>query len=117
MGDVKGNFTIEFVRRLRGSSPRDIALWFEQVVWLARRYIYACQLDGDLLLVLDNNIVQDFKHQQKPDRRLRALAFVAFCRFVAGWSPRPTRVALSAVTVYEQGCAHPFQLGLGGSGR
>jgi hypothetical protein len=67
-------------------------------------YGWACQLPGEMVLVVDNSIIQDFKHQSAPKqevRRARAMAFVAFCRFVDCWSTRASCLAITPVAVYE----------------
>lgn len=68
----------------------------------ADQYAFAYQMRGDIDLVLDNSVIQSFKHRDAdPSRGLRALAFVAFCRFVTGWSDRPTSLAISPFAIYE----------------
>ncbi|MFM0285057.1 hypothetical protein [Paraburkholderia megapolitana] len=65
-------------------------------------YATGYQLGGPIYLVLDNSIIQDFKHKESdPKRALRAHAYTAFCRFVTGWSDRKTHIAVSPVAVYE----------------
>lgn len=54
-------------------------------------------------LVLDNSIIQSFKHRAtKPNRNLQALSYTAFTRFVTGWSDRQTYLAVtSPAALYE----------------
>lgn len=53
-------------------------------------------------LVLDNSIIQSFKHRvTKPNRDLQALSYTAFTRFVTGWSDRETYLAVTPVALYE----------------
>jgi hypothetical protein len=95
-------FVDEMVSRLSGRNDGDIGTFFNQTMWLVDRYATGYELDGPLYLVLDNSLIQDFKHQQNNAKRaLRALAFTAFCRFVSGWSDRPTYLAISPVAIYE----------------
>lgn len=71
-------------------------------MWLINTYASGYELGSPLFLVLDNSIIQDFKHQKADSgRALRALAYATFCRFVRGWSDRQTSLAVSAVAVYE----------------
>jgi hypothetical protein len=96
------NFIAEFSARLAGRTEGEVATFFDLVLQFLGTYASGYELSGPIHLVLDNSIVQDFKHRAtKPQRELRALAYSAFCRFVAGWSDRETSLALSPMAVYE----------------
>ena len=95
-------FVDEMVPRLSGRDDNDLGTFFNQTMWFVHRYAAGYELDGPIYLVLDNSLIQDFKHQQSNAKRaLRALAYTAFCRFVSGWSDRPTCLAISPVAIYE----------------
>lgn len=95
-------FVAEFSHRLRGLTESEMVLFTRFTRMFADRYTFAYQICGDIDLVLDNSIIQAFKHRDRePSRALRALAFVAFCRFVTGWSDRPTSLAISPFAIYE----------------
>lgn len=96
------NFVSEFIHRLISRSDPEIAELFHYAMWFAKRYAVGYELDGPLYLVLDNSVIQAFKHRgSQPKRGLHSLAYVAFCRFVSGWSDRPSYLALSPVAIYE----------------
>ena len=83
---------------------RELYDFYVNATTLVHSYTWACQLPGELALVTDNNIIQDFKHQNSPkqgNRRARALAFAAFSGFVREWSDRKTHIAISPVVIYE----------------
>jgi hypothetical protein len=107
-------FVDEMVSRLSGRDDGDLGTFFNQTMWLVHRYAAGYELDGPLYLVLDNSLIQDFKHQQNNAKRaLRALAFTAFCRFVSGWSDRHTCLAISPVAIYEHlGRPHVTSIGV-----
>ena len=95
-------FITEFSQRLGGLTEAELATFFDHTLWFLRRYAAGCQLPGPIFLVLDNSLIQDFKHRSiAPARGLRALAYTAFCRFVTGWSDRATTIVLSPMAVYE----------------
>ncbi|HXU93770.1 MAG TPA: hypothetical protein VFP33_08955 [Gallionella sp.] len=92
----------EISAHLRGLSDADLYRFFTLTKWWVQCYASGYELDGPLFLVLDNCIIQDFKHRKtKADRALKALAYTTFCRFVKGWSDRPTYLAVTAVAIYE----------------
>ena len=96
------NFIAEFGARLAGRTEQEVGTFFDLVLQFLGTYASGYELPGPIHLVLDNSIVQDFKHRAtKPEQELRALAYSAFCRFVAGWSDRETSLALSPMAVYE----------------
>lgn len=68
----------------------------------ARKYAVSYELEGPMHLVLDNSIIQSFKHRAaKPNRDLQALSYTAFTRFVKGWSDRQTFSAVTPAALYE----------------
>jgi hypothetical protein len=55
-----------------------------------------------MYLVLDNSIIQSFKHRATDAKRdLQALSYTAFTRFVTGWSDRKTCLAVTPAALYE----------------
>lgn len=100
-GDRHDAFVEEFAGRLDGYGIDELQPWYARVKWLVNGYVYATQLEGDIFLVPDNNIVQDFKHRDKEKRNLLRLGYLAFSRFAKHWSPRTSRLAISPVIVYE----------------
>ncbi len=100
-GDRHDAFVEEFAGRLDGYGIDELQPWYARVKWLVNGYVYATQLEGDIFMVPDNNIVQDFKHRDKEKRNLLRLAYLAFSRFAKHWSPRTSRLAISPVIVYE----------------
>jgi hypothetical protein len=99
--NLKTNLTLEFSPHLNSLSVEHIAIFFDSIRTLMHSYVAASELDRRMFLVLDNSIVQDFKHGAIPRRRMRALGYTAFCRFVARWSSLPSCLALSPVAIYE----------------
>lgn len=92
----------EMTSSMRGFNSVQTLQFFESARLLVEHYSVAYQLPGELVLVLDNSIVQDFKHRgSQAQSAARALAFVAFCRFVTLWSDRPSHLAVPAVAIYE----------------
>lgn len=98
---VRDAFTNELTEDLRAYSAQEIYKWWIYTRWLVNSFVYASQLDGQVFLVPDNNIIQDFKHREKSGRNLRRLAYLAFCRFVKFWNTREARLAISPVIIYE----------------
>lgn len=73
--------------------------WVDSFVW-------ACQLPGTPVILLDNSVIQDFKHAGTSSdkgglRQARATALVAFSHFLDAWNGRGHAVAISPVAVYE----------------
>lgn len=92
----------EIAVHLVGLSEADISKLFSLTMWLVNKYASGYELDGPLFLVLDNTIIQDYKHQKtNSGRAIRALAYTTFCRFIRGWSDRQTSLAVTAVAIYE----------------
>jgi len=92
----------EFSSRLAGYSDQEIAKFFNFSMWFSECYANGYELEGPIRLVLDNSIIQSFKHRDTDRKRgLHALAYIAFCRFVTEWSDRPTVLALSPAAIYE----------------
>lgn len=105
--ELKENLTTEFSPCLKGMSVEHIGIFFDGMRMLLDSYVGASQLDRRMYLVLDNSIIQDFKHRAVVDRRMRALAFLAICRFAKHWSDLPVCLALSPVAIYEHGGRRP----------
>jgi hypothetical protein len=58
-------------------------------LWFGARYASAYELPSPIYLVLDNSLIQAFKHRQTNAKRaIDALAFESFCAFVRDWSDR-----------------------------
>lgn len=88
-----------FSRRQHDEFDAKLHAWLGSFVW-------ACQLPGMPVVLLDNSVIQDFKHAGTPAdkgglRLARATALVAFSRFLCSWNRRNHAVALSPVAVYE----------------
>jgi hypothetical protein len=91
-------------QRIAGLNNKELVEYSNLVDGLISQYIYACQLPGNMVSVLDNSIIQDFKHRKNANQRrreVRAEAFIAFCRFVEHWGSRSSSLALPAVAIYE----------------
>lgn len=101
---LQAEMVAELFRVLRHFSRGQLANVFGMVLQLLRTYRVAYQLSGDLALVLDNSVIQDFKHRgdrRQPKRAIRAIAFTIFCRFVQHWSDRDSSLVVPAVAIYE----------------
>ncbi|KVS15354.1 hypothetical protein [Burkholderia multivorans] len=99
---VKEAFISEVSEFLANRNDEELGKFFHLTMQFVTDYATGYELDGELCLVLDNSLIQDFKHRENNAKRaLHAHAHTAFCRFVSGWSDRPTRLAISAVAVYE----------------
>lgn len=79
----------------------ELSTFYGLVEWFVREYCAGYELEGPIYLVLDNSIVQDFKHLQMKKRWLRAQSYVAFTRFVSIFSDRKTCLCISPVVLYE----------------
>lgn len=88
-------------------TEEQILIFYTSLHYLLDSYIAGYELNRKIFLVLDNSIVQDFKHLQDQRRRSRAMAYAAFCRFVAQWSDLPSCLAVSPVALYEHGGRKP----------
>lgn len=104
---LKGELSIEFIPELNRMTEEQILIFYKSLHHLLNSYIAGYELSRKIFLVLDNSIVQDFKHLEDQRRRTRAMAYVAFCRFVAQWSDLPSYLAVSPVTLYEHGGRKP----------
>lgn len=100
-GDLKAELIEEIAVLLRNRTDEELANFVNRVMRFVHAYAFGYQLEGPIYLVLDNSLIQDFKHREDPNRALNAHAHTVFCRFVTGWSDRPTQLALSPVAVYE----------------
>ncbi|MCC6917544.1 hypothetical protein [Nitrosomonas sp.] len=75
---------------------------FDLTLWFGSRYASAYELQGPIYLVLDNSLIQAFKHRQTNTKRaVDALAFKIFCAFVRDWSDRESHLALSPMAIFE----------------
>lgn len=93
---------IQFLDKLAGFSGDELNTFFETVSRLTDMYVTGYQFGVTIYLVLDNSVIQSFKHRDlQPARRVLALAFTAFCRFVKDWSDRETYLAVSPAAIYE----------------
>ena len=97
------SFHEEFLPFLVLLSNEELCQFYGFTGELVSNYCDGYQTDGPVYLVLDNSIIQDFKHAKIRDRLIRAQAFVAFCRFIAVYSDRKTSLCISPVAVYEHG--------------
>jgi hypothetical protein len=104
---LKAELSIEFTPDLNRMTEEQILLFYKSLHHLLHSYIAGYQLSRKIFLVLDNSIVQDFKHLEDQRRRPRAMAYAAFCRFVAQWSDLPSYLAVSPVALYEHGGRKP----------
>lgn len=74
---------------LQGLDDDAILRCFDLSLWFGSRYASAYELQGPIYLVLDNSLIQAFKHRQTNTKRaVDALAFETFCTFVRDWSDR-----------------------------
>jgi hypothetical protein len=72
-----------------GRTDEEMASFVSRVMLFVKHYAFDYQLEGPVYLVLDNSLIQDFKHSNDPKRELNAHAYTVFCRSVTGWSDRP----------------------------
>lgn len=98
---------------LHGLDDSAILRCFDLTLWFGSRYASAYELPGPIYLVLDNSLIQAFKHRQSNAKRaVDALAFETFCAFVRDWSDRESHLALSPMAIFEpflSGChTHPL---------
>lgn len=99
---IKEKVIVEVAERLHGRADAEILQFFISTETFARKYAVSYELEGPMYLVLDNSIIQSFKHRvSKPNRDLQALAYTAFTRFVTGWSDRETHLAVTPAALYE----------------
>jgi hypothetical protein len=87
---------------LRGWDDDAVLTCFRFTLWFAERYASAYELPGAIYLVLDNSLIQTFKHRRTDKKRApHALAYETFCGFVRHWSDRESHLALSPMAIYE----------------
>lgn len=87
---------------LHGLDDSAILRCFDLTLWFGSRYASAYELPGPIYLVLDNSLIQAFKHRQSNAKRaVDALAFENFCAFVRDWSDRESHLALSPMAIFE----------------
>jgi hypothetical protein len=96
-------FRNEFSPVIEQLDKEEVARFFSFVDWFVHQYCTGYELEGPIYLVLDNSIIQDFKHRHKKERWLRALSYVALTRFISMFSDRETHLCISPVAVYEHG--------------
>ncbi|AKK01072.1 hypothetical protein [Pseudomonas citrulli] len=102
LGEIKEKVGAEVVNCLMGRTDEEILKFFRFAAGFARKYAISYELEGPMYLVLDNSIVQSFKHRVKDsNRNLQALSYVTFTRFVTGWSDRETYLAVTPAALYE----------------
>lgn len=99
--EVKRELIEEVATLMCNRTDEELVGFVGRVMGFVHDYAFGYQLEGPIYLVLDNSLIQDFKHSNNPERALNAHAYTVFCRFVTGWSDRPTHLALSPVAVYE----------------
>jgi len=99
---IKEKLIVEVAASLHGRTDDEILQFFISTETFVRKYAVSYELEGPMHLVLDNSIIQSFKHRMtKPNRDLQALAYTAFTRFVTGWSDRQTYLAVTPASLYE----------------
>ncbi|HNI72227.1 MAG TPA: hypothetical protein PLX65_01705 [Accumulibacter sp.] len=87
---------------LRGWHEEAVLTCFRFTLWFAERYASACELPSPIRLVLDNSLIQSFKHRRTDKKRApHALAYEIFCGFVRHWSDRESHLAPSPMAIYE----------------
>jgi hypothetical protein len=87
---------------LLGWDDDAVLTFFRFTLWFAERYASAYELPGPIYLVLDNSVIQAFKHRRTNKKRApQALAYEIFCSFVRDWSDRESHLALSPMAIYE----------------
>lgn len=96
-------FRSEFSPVINQLDKEEVVRFFSFADWLVDQYCTGYELEGPIHLVLDNSIIQDFKHRHKRERWLRALSYVALSRFISMFSDRETHLCVSPVAVYEHG--------------
>jgi hypothetical protein len=96
------NFTKEFQEFLNEYEESELLKFIDYTRWFGEIYTSSCELEGPIYLVLDNSVIQSFKHKKsQPKREIQALAYTAFCRFVKGWSNRKVQLAVTPGAVFE----------------
>lgn len=97
-------FKNEFFPLIQRLDKEELGHFFCCTEWFIKKYCAGYELDGPIYLVLDNSIIQDFKHcQRKKKRWLNALSYLVFCRFISIFSDRITYLCITPVSVYEHG--------------
>lgn len=93
---------------LQGLDDGAILRCFDLTLWFGSRYASAYELSGPIYLVLDNSLIQAFKHRQTNAKRaVDALAFETFCTFVRDWNDRESHLALSPMAIFEHAGRRP----------
>lgn len=96
-------FKDEFLPFIKQLNKDELSDFFGFVEWFVGKYCAGYELEGPIYLVLDNSIIQDFKHRQEKKRWLRAMSYVGLSRFISIFSDRKTCLCVSPVAVYENG--------------
>lgn len=87
---------------LHGLEDGAILRCFDLTLWFGTRYASAYELPGPIHLVLDNSLIQAFKHRSSNAKRaVDALAFETFCAFARDWSDRESHLTLSPMAIFE----------------
>jgi len=93
---------LQFLDKLASLSEDELKIFYSTVFDLIDMYVTGYQFGVRIYLVLDNSVIQSFKHRDSQRARgILALAFIAFCRFVKDWSNRETYLAVSPAAIYE----------------
>lgn len=99
---IKDRVVVEVAESLAGRSDEEILQFFRSTATFARKYAVSYELEGPMHLVLDNSIIQSFKHRlTDANRDLQALSYTVFTRFVTLWSDRETYLAVTPAALYE----------------
>ncbi|MFS2068390.1 hypothetical protein ACEN9D_06505 [Pseudomonas sp. CT11-2] len=102
LDEIKGKVVAEVVNSLGGRTDEKILQFFRSAAAFARKYAISYELEGPMYLVLDNSIIQSFKHRLTDvNRDLQALSYITFTRFVTSWSDRETYLAVTPAALYE----------------
>lgn len=96
-------FKKEFFPFIEQLSKKELGTFFGLAEWFVDQYVSGYELEGPIYLVLDNSIIQDFKHSHIKERWIRAQSYVALTRFIRIFSDRKTSLCISPVAVYEHG--------------
>ncbi|UCV27579.1 hypothetical protein [Ferribacterium limneticum] len=95
-------FVNEFAVFLIDLEEKEIGQFFGRTKAFMVNYARGYELPGPIRLVLDNSLIQAYKHKKTDrSRGIDALAYTAFCRFVSGWSDRSVCLVLSPMAIYE----------------
>lgn len=96
-------FKHEFLPFVKQLCREDVPEFLAFAKWFVDTYCSGYELEGPIYLVIDNSIIQDFKHRQDKKRWRRAMSYIALTRFIKIFSDRATYLCISPVAVYEHG--------------